>query len=310
MTTPVLIDVDTGYDDALALLAALCSPQLEVRAITCVAGNQRLPQVVDNTLRLLSYLGRETPVAAGMDRPLLEPLHDRRWPCMEPMAWPSLLCRPAAVRSSRTMPSTCCDRTLTTAPAPLTLDLPCAADQHRDPAAHVSSGAGARSARSMVMGGTLAVHGNTSPLAEFNMRADPEAAAIVLESGLPVRLYPLDVFRKVQFGQVRDGGSSGRRSSAAAELPGASWPSSATFFNVISPWSAMRARSPPRSIRAGCEVEQYPLTWRLTGVARGMTVLDRRTPGQRSAVTDWWQTSRLRSRSSLHWTRHAIGATP
>jgi pyrimidine-specific ribonucleoside hydrolase len=65
---PVILDVDTGFDDALALLMALRAPQLEVLAVTCVAGNHRLDQVVANTLKVLDAAGAgEIPVAAGMD---------------------------------------------------------------------------------------------------------------------------------------------------------------------------------------------------------------------------------------------------
>ena len=66
MKHPVIIDVDTGYDDALALLLALNSLQLDVQAITCVAGNQRLLQVIVNTLKILDALESRTPVAGGV----------------------------------------------------------------------------------------------------------------------------------------------------------------------------------------------------------------------------------------------------
>jgi pyrimidine-specific ribonucleoside hydrolase len=289
MTTPVLIDVDTGYDDALALLAALRSPQLDVRAISCVAGNQRLPQVVDNTLRLLSYLGDETPVAAGMDRPLLEPLHD-------PLALHGAdgmaeLSLPPPRRALE--PDHAVDvlrRTLMAAPTPLILI--CLA-----PLTNIATllrmypAIRAKIGTVMVMGGTLAVHGNTSPLAEFNMRADPEAAAIVLESGLPVRLYPLDVFRKVQFSRA-EAAALAAGSAPAAELAGRILGFVCDFFArdfaLVGDAGTVAATIDP----AGCEVEQFPLTVALDrGVARGMTVLDRRTPGQRNRGTDWWPTS-------------------
>ena len=79
---PVLLDVDTGGDDALALLLAMASPALDVRGITCVVGNHRLDRVVTNTLTLLDAIeAPPVPVAAGMDRAILEaqasppPLH-------------------------------------------------------------------------------------------------------------------------------------------------------------------------------------------------------------------------------------------
>ena len=69
----LLLDVDTGYDDALAILLALRSPGVRVLGITCVAGNHALDQVLNNTLRLLDLAeAPPIPVALGMDRPLLE----------------------------------------------------------------------------------------------------------------------------------------------------------------------------------------------------------------------------------------------
>ena len=73
--TPLLIDCDTGIDDALALLYALASTDAEIIGISCVAGNVELPHVVRNTLAVLSLAGRDDiEVAAGCDRPLARPL--------------------------------------------------------------------------------------------------------------------------------------------------------------------------------------------------------------------------------------------
>ena len=73
--TPLLIDCDTGIDDALALLYALASLDAEIVGISCVAGNVELPHIVRNTLAVLSLAGRDDiEVAAGCDRPLARPL--------------------------------------------------------------------------------------------------------------------------------------------------------------------------------------------------------------------------------------------
>src|SRR5699024_12245677 len=72
VTTAIIRDVDTGIDDALALMTAVRHPDLHVRAITCVAGNVALPAVVANTHAVLDLAGAEdVPVAAGADRPLV-----------------------------------------------------------------------------------------------------------------------------------------------------------------------------------------------------------------------------------------------
>ena len=66
VATPVILDVDTGVDDACALLLAARHPALDLRAVTCVGGNAPLPDVVRNTLTVLATAGRPTvPVAAG-----------------------------------------------------------------------------------------------------------------------------------------------------------------------------------------------------------------------------------------------------
>ncbi len=72
MTTPVLIDCDPGHDDAMALLLALASPELELLGVTTVHGNQTLDKTTANALRVLEFAGRgDVPVAAGADRPLV-----------------------------------------------------------------------------------------------------------------------------------------------------------------------------------------------------------------------------------------------
>ncbi len=70
-----ILDVDTGIDDSLALLYACASPEVELVAVTCVAGNVPASQVADNTRSVLELAGRgDVPVALGADRPLVKPL--------------------------------------------------------------------------------------------------------------------------------------------------------------------------------------------------------------------------------------------
>src|SRR3954463_16106956 len=73
MPTPVIIDCDPGHDDAMALLLALASPELELSAVTTVAGNQTLDKVTANAIRVLDVVGSDVPVAAGADRALIHP---------------------------------------------------------------------------------------------------------------------------------------------------------------------------------------------------------------------------------------------
>ena len=73
--TPILLDCDPGHDDAIALLLALASPELELLGVTTVAGNQTLEKTTANALRVLELVGRgDVDVAAGADRPLAREL--------------------------------------------------------------------------------------------------------------------------------------------------------------------------------------------------------------------------------------------
>ncbi len=79
MATPVILDVDTGVDDAMALLLAALHPGLDLRAVSCVGGNATVDSVVRNSLIVLDAAGRDdVPVARGAARPLLEPGRDAR----------------------------------------------------------------------------------------------------------------------------------------------------------------------------------------------------------------------------------------
>src|SRR5829696_1332269 len=76
MAVPTLLDCDPGHDDAMAMLLALASPELELLGVTTVAGNQTLEKTTANAIRVLDFIGRrDVPVAAGADRPLVRTAH-------------------------------------------------------------------------------------------------------------------------------------------------------------------------------------------------------------------------------------------
>ena len=117
---PVVLDVDTGVDDACALLLAARHPGLDLRAVTCVAGNADVDQVVRNTLTVLAAAGRgDVPVARGAARPLLEPARDARHVHGEDGMGDldhDALGLPACGEPTRGTPSSCC-ATCCSAPA-------------------------------------------------------------------------------------------------------------------------------------------------------------------------------------------------
>lgn len=283
---PVLIDVDTGADDALALLLALTSQQLEVRGITCVAGNQRLPQVVANTLMLVEALGVDVPVAAGMDRPLvgglqpLMPLHGRDG--MADLGLPSPR-RAAdtrhAVEFLRHQLATAASPVTIVGLAPLT-NLAVLIRMYPELLAKIST--------LVVMGGTLADAGNTTPAAEFNIRHDPEAAAIVLGSGLPIVLYPLDVFRRIAF-SAPEIAAMQQCDVPAAQYAGRVLEHLRRYFGteaaLIGDAGAVAVTIAPE---LGTRVA-YPVAVELAGsLTRGQTVVDRREVAARARLSEWW----------------------
>jgi len=193
----VVIDTDPGIDDAVAILFALSSPAFEVLGITTVAGNIGLATTTRNAGRLLALMRRaDVPVIAGAASPLARKgfeaseIHGNDGlggvafppPLAEPgqgaVAWLTalLLREPAASIDVLALgPLTNLARLLTDHPA-----------------------AARRIRRLIAMGGVIYEAGNVGPRAEFNIAADPEAAAIVLRSGLPIWLIPLDATRQVR----------------------------------------------------------------------------------------------------------------
>ena len=212
MTRHLLIDSDPGIDDALALLLALRSADARVEAVTTVAGNVAVDAATANARRILAVAAPEPPppLARGAPAPLkralvtaghvhgqdglgnlerfVEPDGRPRYP--EPTY-------PIEMRSGSEVILEAADRwgaDLTiVALGPLTnVALALRQDPRRL----------ARAGRIVVMGGAIAVPGNVTPAAEFNFYVDPEAAAAVLEAGLPVELIPLDVTRRVVLAQA------------------------------------------------------------------------------------------------------------
>ena len=194
---PVLIDCDTGVDDALALFLAARSPALEILGVTCVAGNVGLDAVVPNTLTVLDAAQRpEIPVAAGYTTPLVTAFENASHVHGEDglglPAWPRSTRAPDVRHAIDLMADI-----LSAAPAPVTLIA----------LAPLTNLAGfvlryphlrPKIARIVSMGGSAFSGGNMTAAAEFNIGCDPEAAAVVYNSGVPITLYGLDVFRQVR----------------------------------------------------------------------------------------------------------------
>lgn len=192
---PVILDVDTGVDDALALLLAVRHPALDVQAVTCTGGNAPLAQVVRNTLRVLDAAGAgPIPVAAGAHRPLLEaPQHAAAIHGADGLAdlgLPESARTPEPVHAVELL-----RRTLLESAEPVTL-ISLAPLTNIALLLRTHPGVRDRIARVVMMGGAVGT-GNATAAAEFNVWHDPEAAAIVLGEGLDVLMYGLEPFYRV-----------------------------------------------------------------------------------------------------------------
>ena len=188
----IIIDTDPGQDDAVAILLALGSPELEVLAITTVAGNVPLALTTLNARKVLALAGRaDVPVYAGARQPLARPLvtaehvHGKTGLDGADLAEPTVPAAKgeaadaiiAAVRGAAPGEITLCPL------GPLT-NIATALTRAPDIAP--------RLCEIVLMGGGYFEQGNITPSAEFNIYVDPEAAEIVMKCGAPIVMIPLD----------------------------------------------------------------------------------------------------------------------
>lgn len=208
MSKRVIIDTDPGIDDALAIMLALNSPELQISAITTVSGNVPVETATRNVFRLMSLLPSSPrfPVARGASEPLqkkpvyatgfhgddglggLDCLRDSSGSPRYPVSSMTLSSRNAVDEilyqlAAATQPITII------ALGPLTN---IAAAIKKDKAAMASA------RRIVLMGGAVGVAGNVTPAAEFNIFVDPHAAGIVFNAGIPITMVGLDVTYQVK----------------------------------------------------------------------------------------------------------------
>jgi purine nucleosidase/pyrimidine-specific ribonucleoside hydrolase len=191
MTVPVLIDCDPGHDDAMALLLALASPEIDLLGVTTVHGNQTLEKTTANALRVLELAGRtDVAVAAGAERPLVRApavaadVHGESG--LDGPELPDATGTPVAEHAVDFLAGR-----LLASPHPVTLvptgpltNIALLLAHHPRVVTKIE--------RIVLMGGAIEV-GNVTPAAEFNVWVDPEAAARVFASGLDVTMVGLDV---------------------------------------------------------------------------------------------------------------------
>lgn len=192
----VLIDCDPGHDDALAIMAALANPEaLHILGITTIGGNQTLQKVTKNAQNILGFLAADVPLVSGQAVPLVKALatapeaHGESGmdgPFFEKIDYP--LSGENAVEFMWERIEASADKVTIIGLGPLT-NIALLLKTFPQVKENIESIA--------LMGGGLD-HGNQTPLAEFNIFVDPEAAEIVFQSGLPIIMAGLDVTEKAE----------------------------------------------------------------------------------------------------------------
>jgi inosine-uridine nucleoside N-ribohydrolase len=202
VSTKIVIDCDPGHDDAIAILLALASPEVELVGVTTVAGNQTLDKTTRNALVTLEIAGRsDIPVAAGAEAPLRRQLRTAAHVHGETGLDGPEVAEPTARPVDTDPREWLGPGVVLVATAPLT-----------NVARWLESAT--RPERIVWMGGSIG-EGNVTPAAEFNAFVDPEAAAIVFASGIPITMIGLDITHKALFTRahaelLRDEGRAGR----------------------------------------------------------------------------------------------------
>ena len=198
---PLMMDVDTGVDDAVALAVAVASPEIDLIGVSTLAGNVGVERTTENTLRVLDWLGAATvPVYRGASRPLARPIMDAVYFHGESgLGWGEF------PSSSRTVGSlkgpAAIVHAATSRPGEVTL-VAVGPLTNVAIALNVEPNLPKLLKRIVIMGGAYRVPGNTRPWAEFNILADPEAAAQVFAGDWTDCLaVGLDVSQQVEVGK-------------------------------------------------------------------------------------------------------------
>ena len=211
MSTPIILDCDPGHDDAIAILLALASPEIELVGITTVSGNQTVDKTTANALKVLELAGRaDIPVYRGADRPFIRErdvaahVHgesgldgpDLPEPSASAQTGPAVDFLADEIRRRE-------GRVTLVPTGPLT-NIGLLFSLHPD----------VRPERIVLMGGAIG-EGNRTPAAEFNIWADPEAAQRVFVEGLDTTMVGLDVthralIKDVHTERMRGAGTVGK----------------------------------------------------------------------------------------------------
>ncbi|EGS38246.1 cytidine/uridine-specific hydrolase [Staphylococcus capitis VCU116] len=197
MVTPIIIDTDPGIDDAAAISLGLCHPEFDVKMITTVNGNVGIEKTTANALKLKHFFNSDVPVHRGASKPLLNeivdaaPVHGESG--MDGYDFPPIAQKDlASTHAVEAMKETILksEKPMTIiAIGPLT-NIAILLSTYPEVTDYIKE--------IVLMGGSTG-RGNVTPLAEFNIYCDPEAAQVVFNSGLPLAMIGLDLAREAIF---------------------------------------------------------------------------------------------------------------
>jgi purine nucleosidase len=194
----IIIDTDPGHDDAFAILAAIASPrELDVLALTTVAGNVPLDKTTHNALRLRELAGADSlPIYRGCSRPMVNDQVTAEYVHGKSGLDGPVLPQPTGDVAEGHAVDYLID-TLVAADEPVTVCL--LGPMTNMAVAFIKEPAIARNiSEFVIMGGSFHVGGNITPTAEFNVFVDPHSAHVVFTSGVPLTIMPLDVTHQAQ----------------------------------------------------------------------------------------------------------------
>ncbi len=198
MARRIIIDTDPGHDDALAIMLAVASPaELDVMALTTVAGNVPLEKTAHNALRLRELLGADMPIYRGCVRPMVNDLVTAEYVHGESgLDGPQL---PEPTRDAETAHAVdYLVSTLRDSPSRGTTVCLLGPMTNLGMALVKDPTIATRIDELVIMGGSFRAGGNITPTAEFNVFVDPHAAHVVFTSGVPLTIMPLDVTHQAQ----------------------------------------------------------------------------------------------------------------
>ncbi|MCC6905453.1 MAG: nucleoside hydrolase [Anaerolineae bacterium] len=274
----LIIDSDTGSDDAVALVMALKYPDTKVEAITVGFGNVPMEQGVQNAIYTVELCGADVPVYAGLDRPLIREGRTGQYvhgeDGMGDIGLPLSGKKPAPGHAVDVLIDTinryAGDITLVTL-GPL---MNVAVALLRDPSiAHKVNDC-------VIMGGVGYGYGNVTPVAEYNIWADPEAAQIVFQSGMPLTMVGIDVNNKSAVFTEADSAALRGIGTPLAEF---CVDIQAKLINYVSERTGIRSFSLPDPITMGVALDPFMATEVKNlfvnvelgdGYTRGQTVVD------------------------------------